>query len=77
MKAQHQFFQILTTPLIRTNRIQIGKIIGFRNLQEKLEYASENYTVITKIEFRSNLYVTSKNKTTNSPIHEFKVLHKD
>ena len=24
-----------------------------------------------------NLFVTSKNETTNSPIHEFKVLHKD
>ena len=23
-----------------------------------------------------NLFVTSKNETTNSPIHEFKVLHK-
>ena len=23
-----------------------------------------------------NLFVTSKKKTTNSPIHEFKVLHK-
>ena len=24
----------------------------------------------------NNLFVTSKNETTNSPIHEFKVLHK-
>jgi len=24
-----------------------------------------------------NLFVTSKNEATNSPIHEFKVLHKD
>ena len=24
----------------------------------------------------TNLFVTSKNETTNSPIHEFKVLHK-
>ena len=24
----------------------------------------------------TNLFVTSKNKTTNSPIHQFKVIHK-
>ena len=32
---------------------------------------NENVALLT-----SNLFVTSKNETTNSPIHEFKVLHK-
>ena len=32
---------------------------------------------VQNVENINNLFVTSKNETANSPIHEFKVLHKD
>ena len=41
---------------------------------EVLQYI--RMTVLVHFEI-CNLFVTSKNKTTNSPIHEFKVLQKD
>ena len=47
---------------------------GYRSIplknaySEDLELAGKNHNL------KSNLFVTSKNKTTNSPIHKFKVL---
>ena len=41
MKTQHKLFQNLNDPpWLEQIEFKLEKIIGFRNLQEKLEYAS-------------------------------------
>ena len=69
-----------------------AKSLHFQNIQEKNTIAikmmvskkSELFSSSTFVSLVAatryfvlfNLFVTSKNKTANSPIHEFKVLHK-
>ena len=62
---------------MNTSIIFIGKHVKkLMNLSQKYNLLANMLKTHEHIAQAYNLFVTSKNETKNSPIHEFKVLHK-
>ena len=49
-------------------------LVGAKRVRVKFEYSEEHTKFENMYDITNNLFVTSKNETMNSPIHEFKVL---
>ena len=49
-------------------------LFGFFNSPKKRTKKFDFTTMVPQVELFSNLFVTSKNEVSNSPIHEFKML---